>query len=104
MPLESVTAHITRARFILTPQGAVRGGHISVVASIGGLGTGATPQTADAHGGSGGVGISEPFPCLEGEQLGSVAGSQVVQRPEKALTSGYGRVKPSVSVCRKATT
>jgi hypothetical protein len=55
---------------------------------IGGLGTGATPQTADAHGGSGGVGISSPFPCLDGEQLGSVAGLHVIQAPVKVSLLG----------------
>jgi len=70
---------------------------------IGGLGAGATPQMADAHGGKGGVGIREPFPCLDGEQFGSVAGLHVMQTPVKVLMSGYGLVKPSLSVWRKAT-
>ena len=44
-----------------------------------GPGKGATPQMADAQGGSGnGVGIRELLPCLEGEQFGSVAGLHVV--------------------------
>src|SRR6267143_2559516 len=69
-----------------------------------GPGKGATPQMADAHGGRGvGVGIRKPFPCLDGEQLGSVAGLHVMQTPVKVLMSGYGLVKPSVSVWRKAT-
>src|ERR1700730_4220008 len=55
---------------------------------IGGLGTGATPQMADAQGGRGGVGISSPFPCLDGEQLGSVAGLQVMQLPVKVSVLG----------------
>jgi len=55
---------------------------------IGGLGTGATPQMADAHGGSGGVGIREPFPCLDGEQFGSVAGLHVMHMPVNVLMSG----------------
>src|SRR6267143_6923635 len=55
---------------------------------IGGLGTGDTPQIADAQGGRGGVGISSPFPCLDGEQLGSVAGSQVMQLPVKVSRLG----------------
>ena len=55
---------------------------------IGGLGTGATPQTADAQGGRGGVGISSPFPCLDGEQLGSVAGLHVMQLPVKVSLLG----------------
>jgi hypothetical protein len=54
-----------------------------------GPGKGATPQTADAQGGSGdGVGIRKLLPCLEGEQLGSVAGLQVMQAPVKVLMSG----------------
>ena len=48
---------------------------------IGGLGTGDTPQIADAQGGRGGVGISSPLPCLDGEQLGFVAGLHVIQAP-----------------------
>ena len=55
---------------------------------IGGLGTGATPHMADAQGGSGGVGISAPLPCLDGEQLGSVAGSHVIQAPVKVSLLG----------------
>src|SRR5216683_5528355 len=55
---------------------------------IGGTGTGGTPQITDAQGGSGGVGISSPFPCLDGEQLGSVAGSQVLQLPVKVSLLG----------------
>src|SRR5713226_8441536 len=57
----------------------------------------------DAQGGRGGVGIRKSLPCLAGEQLGSVAGLHVMQLPVKVLMSGYGVVKPSVSVCRKAT-
>src|SRR5438445_7994140 len=55
---------------------------------IGGLGTGGTPQIADAQGGRGGVGISSPFPCLDGEQLGSVAGLHVIQAPVKVSLLG----------------
>src|SRR5712692_10044515 len=55
---------------------------------IGGLGKGGTPQTADAQGGRGGVGIRKLLPCLDGEQLGSVAGLQVMQTPVKVLMSG----------------
>src|SRR5713101_2381908 len=58
---------------------------------------------ADAQGGRGGVGIRKSLPCLAGEQLGSVAGLHVMQLPVKVLMSGYGVVKPSVSVCRKVT-
>src|SRR6202022_2811939 len=57
---------------------------------IGGLGTGATPQMADAQGGRGGVGISSPFPCLDGEQLGSVAGLRVMHIPAKVSFVGWG--------------
>jgi hypothetical protein len=32
-----------------------------------GPGRGATPQTADAQGGRGGVGIRDPFPCVAAE-------------------------------------
>jgi hypothetical protein len=52
------------------------------------LGTGCTPQMSDAQGGSGGVGIRLPLPCLEGEQLGSVAGLQVMQAPVNLSLSG----------------
>ena len=55
---------------------------------IGGLGTGSTPQISDAQGGSGGVGISSPFPCRDGEQLGSVAGLHVIQLPVKVSLLG----------------
>jgi hypothetical protein len=55
---------------------------------IGGLGTGATPHMADAQGGKGGVGISWPLPCLEGEQLGSMAGLQAMQLPVKVSLLG----------------
>ncbi len=69
-----------------------------------GPGKGATPQIADAQGGSGdGVGIRKPFPCLDGEQFGSVAGLHVVHIPVNVLVSGYGLVNPSESVWRKAT-
>jgi hypothetical protein len=55
---------------------------------IGGLGTGGTPQMADGQAGRVGVGISAPFPCLDGEQLGSVAGLQVMQLPVKVSLLG----------------
>lgn len=55
---------------------------------IGVVGKGATSQIAGAQGGRGGVGIRLPLPCLEGEQLGSVAGLQVMQVPVKVFTSG----------------
>jgi hypothetical protein len=55
---------------------------------IGGLGTGATPHMADAQGGKGGVGISSPLPCLDGEQLGFVAGLQAMQLPVKVSLLG----------------
>src|SRR5712664_3999634 len=60
----------------------------SAAHGIGGFGTGATPQMADAHGGNGGVGIREPFPCLDGEQFGSVAGLHVMQTPVNVFLSG----------------
>src|SRR5258708_16128121 len=69
-----------------------------------GPGKGATPQIADAQGGRGdGVGIRKPFPCLDGEQFGSVAGLHVVHIPGHGLMSGYGLVNPSESVWREAT-
>src|SRR6266852_8017809 len=68
-----------------------------------GPGKGATPHIADAQGGRGGVGIRNAFPCLDGEQFGSVAGLHVMHIPVNVLMSGYGRVKPSESVWRKAT-
>ena len=55
---------------------------------IGGFGTGSTPQISDAQTGSGGVGISAPFPCRDGEQLGSLAGLQTMQLPLKTSMSG----------------
>src|SRR5260370_14673830 len=64
----------TREADVMAPYSVLRYG-------IGGLGTGATPQMADAQGGSGGVGISSPLPCLDGEQLGPVAGLHVMQAP-----------------------
>ena len=39
-------------------------------------------------GGSGGVGIRKSLPCLEGEQLGFVAGLQVIHEPVNVLLSG----------------
>jgi hypothetical protein len=56
--------------------------------SIGGFGSGATPQIADAQGGRGGVGISSPLPCIDAEQLGSVAGLHVIQLPVKVSLLG----------------
>src|SRR5260370_30479557 len=68
-----------------------------------GPGKGATPQIADAQGGSGdGVGIRKPFPCLDGEQFGSVAGLHVVHIPVDVLVSRYGLFNPSESVWRQA--
>ena len=55
---------------------------------IAGLGVGETPQIAGAQGGRGGVGISSPLPCLDGEQLGSVAGSHVAHWPVKVSLLG----------------
>src|SRR5882757_1913627 len=54
-----------------------------------GPGKGATPQMADAQGGSGdGVAIRKLLPCFEGEQFGSVAGLHVMQAPVNWLMSG----------------
>src|SRR3989475_6302258 len=64
---------------------------------IGIVGNGATPQIADAHGGSGGVGMSESFPWV-------AAVPPVMHVPVNVFRLGYGFVKPSVRVCRKATT
>jgi hypothetical protein len=55
---------------------------------IGWLGSGSTPQISGAQGGRGGVGISSPFPCRDGEQLGSLAGSHVIQLPVKVSLFG----------------
>jgi len=63
---------------------------------IGLVGRGATPQMADAQGGRGGVGIRVLFPCV-------AAVPPVMQSTGKGILSGYGLVKPSVRVCRKAT-
>src|SRR5258707_440577 len=71
---------------------------------IGIVGNGATPQIADAHGGSGvGVGIRESFPWVDADAF-AVPGAPVMHVPVKVSRLGYGFVKPSVSVCRKATT
>ena len=48
---------------------------------IAGFGTGSTPQISDAQDGRGGVGISSPLPCRDGEQSGSVAGLHFIQLP-----------------------
>src|SRR6266404_153064 len=69
---------------------------------MGGLGNGATPQIADAHGGSGGVGMRESFPWVDAEAF-AVPGAPVMHAPVKVLMLGKGVVKPSVRVCRKAT-
>src|SRR6202140_1150820 len=63
---------------------------------IGGLGTGATPQIAEAQGGRGGVLIRTSLPWV-------AAVPRVAHTPVNLLISGYGVVKPSVSVWRKAT-
>ncbi len=55
---------------------------------IAGLGVGDTSQIAGAQGGRGGVGISAPLPCLDGEQLGSLAGSHVIHLPVKVSLLG----------------
>src|SRR2546425_1409556 len=66
------------------------------------VGNGATPQIADAHGGGGGVGIREAFPWVDAEAF-AVPGAPVMHVPVKVFRLGYGFVKPSVRVCRKAT-
>src|SRR5260370_3755330 len=70
---------------------------------IDGLGTGDTSQIAGAQGGRGGVGISSPLPCLEGEQLGSVAGAQLIQLPGKGSTLGERPGEPLVDGFSQAT-
>src|SRR6266403_1659461 len=60
------------------------------------LGRGGTPQTCGAQGGSGGVGMRSSLPCV-------AADPPVMQVPVNVSLSGYGVVKPSVSVCRNAT-
>src|SRR5437588_12381696 len=67
------------------------------------VGNGATPQIADALGGSGGVGIRESFPWVDADAF-AVPGAPVMHVPVKVFRLGYGFVNPSVSVCRKATT
>src|SRR5437763_15962198 len=69
---------------------------------MGGLGNGATPQIADAHGGSGGVGMRESFPWVDADAF-AVPGVPVMHVPVKVLMLGKGVVKPSVRVGRKAT-
>ena len=63
---------------------------------MGGLGNGGTPHTADAHDGSGGVGIRNWFPCV-------AADPPTEHAPVYVSRLGYGVVKPSVSVCRNIT-
>src|ERR1700688_1688858 len=63
---------------------------------IGIVGRGATSQMADAHGGRGGVGIRTSLPWVAAEPPRA-------HTPVNLLISGYGVVKPSVSVWRKAT-
>src|SRR6266481_4609134 len=58
---------------------------------IGIVGSGARPQIAAGHGGSGGVGIRKSFPWV-------AAVPPVMHPPVNVLISGYGVVKPSVSV------
>jgi hypothetical protein len=63
---------------------------------MGGFGKGATPQTAVAQGGRGGVGINDSFPWVD-------ADPPVLHIPVNLFRLGYGFVKPSVRVSRKAT-
>jgi hypothetical protein len=53
-----------------------------------GPGKGGTPQIAVAQGGRRGVAISSPLPCVDAEQLGSLAGSQVIHSPVKVSLLG----------------
>src|SRR5258708_30951859 len=69
-----------------------------------GPGKGATPHIADAQGGRGGVGIRNAFPCLDGEQFGSVAGLHVMPHPVDVMMAGEGRGIPAPSARREATT
>src|ERR1700730_1738427 len=63
---------------------------------IGLVGRGATSQMAEKQGGRGGVLIRTSFPWV-------AALPPVAHTPVNLLISGYGVVKPSVSVWRKAT-
>src|SRR6202166_5472529 len=63
---------------------------------IGMVGRGATSQMADAQGGRGGVLIRTSLPWV-------AALPPVAHTPVNLLISGYGVVKPSGSVSRKAT-
>src|SRR5207248_2048140 len=63
---------------------------------IGGLGTGATPQIAEAQGGRSGVGMRNAFPWVAAEP-------PVRHVPVNLSRSGYVVVNPSVRVCRKTT-
>src|SRR5258708_35900745 len=84
-PLASDISRDGRAREadVMAPYSVLRYG-------IGGLGTGATPQMADAQGGSGGVGISSPLPWLDGGQLGTVGGGPGIAEPLKKSRCGWG--------------
>jgi hypothetical protein len=62
MNIKSQETKVNSHRQPLAPYSVLRYG-------IGGFGTGDTPQIADAQGGRGGVGISSPFPCLDGLAL-----------------------------------
>ena len=74
LPLKTEIANIARALFMFTPK-KLNGQMIEVTFSrlivwpygIGGLGTGETPQIADAQGGRGGVGISSSLPWVAAE-------------------------------------
>src|SRR5213080_5357653 len=62
-----------------------------------GLGLGGRSHTSGAQGGSCGVGIRNSLPWVEAEPPD-------MQAPVKVFRKGKGLVKPSVSVCRNATT
>src|SRR6266404_5299517 len=58
---------VTAARRAAVPRGGF-GGHAGAkLPSMGGKGTGGTPQMAGEQGGSGGVGMRNPFPWGEAE-------------------------------------
>src|SRR5207245_9419554 len=65
---------------------------------MGGLGNGATPQIADAHGGSGGVGMRESFPWVDADAF-AVPGAPVMHVPVKVLMLGKVVVTPVARVC-----
>src|SRR5258708_1037556 len=83
-------AHIVVCQFDLWPLGD------SNARSFLGRGRGAAPQVAGGQGGGGGGGIRVSLPCV-------AAVPTVMHTPVYVWMSGYGLVKPSESVWRKAT-